>query len=342
MAACSVVTMLIHEAPFFCFLWFDANERVIKTPTHELYELRQKQALPLECKIIMTKQRIREWYDHWDGKVCISFSGGKDSTVLLDLVRQLYPDVPAVFSDTGLEYPEIRDFVKTFSNVTWLRPSMTFRQVLEKYGFPVVSKDVARTIQYAKKGSHWALLKIQGLNEDGSYSRWKDTHYKQWAYLKDAPFPISDCCCSVIKKAPMFKYQKENGFYPYVGTMADESVQRTQAWLQTGCNAYDAKHLKSAPLSFWTENDVLQYIQDNQLPIASCYGEIKCGKDGKLYTTGLHRTGCMFCLFGAHLEKSPNRFERMKLTHPKQYDFCLRNENGLGLQPVLDYLKIRY
>ena len=95
----------------------------------ELWQLQQMQALPLEAKILKTQQRIREWYEHWDGNVYVSFSGGKDSTVLLHIVRGMYPDVPAVFSDTGLEFPEIRAFVKTIPNVTWLRPAMSFRQV---------------------------------------------------------------------------------------------------------------------------------------------------------------------------------------------------------------------
>lgn len=67
----------------------------------QTYELRQMQSLPLELKIIKSTQRIREWYEYWDGQVYVSFSGGKDSTVLLHLVRQQYPEVPAVFVDTG-------------------------------------------------------------------------------------------------------------------------------------------------------------------------------------------------------------------------------------------------
>jgi len=80
------------------------------------------QSWSLERKIQVTQTRIIDWYQTWDGAVYVSFSGGKDSTVLLDLVRRIYPDVPAVFCDTGLEYPEIRDFVKTKDNVEWIKP----------------------------------------------------------------------------------------------------------------------------------------------------------------------------------------------------------------------------
>jgi len=86
--------------------------------THQI--LKQRQGLPLEAKIIFSQKRIREWHDHWLGQTYIAFSGGKDSTVLLDLVRELYPETPAVFCDTGLEYPEIKDFVKTIPNVIWV------------------------------------------------------------------------------------------------------------------------------------------------------------------------------------------------------------------------------
>lgn len=95
-------------------------------------ELQMLQALPLEIKIMKTQQRIREWVQYYgENGVAVSFSGGKDSTVLLHLVRQLYPNVEAMFVDTGLEYPEIRQFVKTFDNVTILRPKMRFDELLK-------------------------------------------------------------------------------------------------------------------------------------------------------------------------------------------------------------------
>ena len=100
-------------------------------------DLMQMQSVPLEGKIIMTERRIREWYEHWDGQVYVSFSGGKDSTVLLHIARRLYPDIEAVFVNTGLEYPEIQKFVKSFDNVTILRPKMRFDEVIKTYGYPI-------------------------------------------------------------------------------------------------------------------------------------------------------------------------------------------------------------
>ena len=78
-------------------------------------ELIMLQHLPLDIKIAKSKIRIEEWVRYWGEDKCyISFSGGKDSTVLLNIVRQLYPDIPAVFVDTGLEYPEVKQFIKNF------------------------------------------------------------------------------------------------------------------------------------------------------------------------------------------------------------------------------------
>lgn len=316
-------------------------------------DLRQRQSLPLEAKIIMTQQRIRQWYDYWDGEVCLSFSGGKDSTVLRDIISKtsgVY-DVPSVFVDTGLEYPEVRKFATERADVV-IRPEMRFDEVIKTYGYPVIGKEVATCIYYAKKGSHWALMNLQGLNNDGNPDKWKE-RYKKWAFLVDAPFEVSSRCCEIMKKSPIKKYQTATGRKPFVATLAEESQLRRSNWYKVGCNSFDGKKARSAPMSFWTEQDVLQYIKENDLPIASVYGDV-VPEDGqmvmdingiespKLTTTGCDRTGCMFCMFGCHLEGEPNRFQRMKETHPRQYDYCMRpiEEKGLGLGEVLDYLEI--
>ena len=140
---------------------------------HTIQELRQFQAMPLEVKVAMTKVRIRDWVNYYgqDG-VYVSFSGGKDSTVLLNMVREEYPNIPAVFVDTGLEYPEIREFVKTFDNVTWLKPKMNFKKVIEKYGYPLISKEVSECVYGAKK--YLLDLKNGGVNTNTSMTSYVD------------------------------------------------------------------------------------------------------------------------------------------------------------------------
>ena len=80
---------------------------------HTINELKQKQAMPLEAKIIMSQRRIKEWYDYFNGNVYVSFSGGKDSTVLKHLVETTIGvyNVPSIFVNTGLEFPEIQNAI---------------------------------------------------------------------------------------------------------------------------------------------------------------------------------------------------------------------------------------
>lgn len=118
---------------------------------HDAERLAELQALPLERKIQITQARIIEWYQHYKGNVCVSFSGGKDSTVLLDLTRRIYPGVKAVFSNTGFEYPEIQKFAKSFDNVDFIAPPVRFNEVISTYGYPVISKEVAEAIYYARR-----------------------------------------------------------------------------------------------------------------------------------------------------------------------------------------------
>lgn len=300
------------------------------------------QHLSLDLKITMTKSRIRQWYNEFSGDVYVSFSGGKDSTVLLHLVRELYPEVPAVYVDTGLEYPEIRDFVKTIDNVTWLRPEMNFKEVILKYGYPIISKEQSAFIQEYRTTKSEKLKKIR--LEGNKYGRGKIS--KKWRFLIDAPFLIGDKCCDIMKKNPAKKYEKETGLHPYIGTMAEESAQRKSNWIKYGCNAFEKTRPTSQPLSFWTEQDILQYIRDYNIDYAKeVYGSIVEDENGLLHTTGCQRTGCQrtgceFCLYGAQCEKGKGRLERIKEMHPKRYEFIMRpvNENGLGYKEVVDYI----
>ena len=309
---------------------------------HDFERLQELQALPLERKILITQARIIEWYSHYNGQVYVSFSGGKDSTVLLDIARKCFPDIPAVFCDTGLEYPEIREFVKTVENVTWIKPKKNFKRVIMEHGYPVASKEISRKVHYAKKGSEWAVKYITGeAINNGRPSRYCIS--KRWINLVNAPFNVHDYCCYVIKKQPFATYQKQTNRKPVVATMAMESSLRTQSWLKSGCNSFDGKKPMSKPMSFWTEQDVLEYIKRFNIPYCSVYGDI-VSENGILKTTKCDRTGCMFCMFGCHLEKEPNRFQMMKESHPKQYEYMLKpvSEGGLGIKEVLDYIGVPY
>ena len=305
-------------------------------------DLKQMQSWPLERKIQVSQTRILEFGLKFDNQIYVSFSGGKDSTVLLDLVRRVFPDTPAVFIDTGLEYPEIKEFVKTIPNVTWIKPKMSFRKVIETYGYPIISKDVSDCIHGARSGSKTRMQRLEGTlkRRDGQPSMF---NCEKWKFVLDAPFQVGSQCCNVMKKNPARDFNKETGLKPITGMMACESVKRKNAWLKTGCNAFDKKDPQSQPIAFWTEQDVLEYIKRFNLPYASVYGEILQDKNGKYYTTDCDRTGCVFCGFGCHIEKEPNRFQRMKQTHPKLWEYCMKpwKDGGLGMKEVLEYINVK-
>ena len=165
---------------------------------------------------------------------------------------------------------------------------------------------------------------------------------KRWRFLVDAPFEVSSKCCDAMKKRPFHHYESETGQKPIVATMAIESKLREDSWMRYGCNAFDkTTGPQSRPMSFWTEQDVLKYLTTYQIPYCPVYGEIVQTESG-LKTTGCERTGCMFCMFGCHHEQTPNRFQRMKKTHPKQYAHCMKptSEGGLGLDEVLTFIGV--
>ena len=372
---------------------------------HNKGDLAQMQSLQLEAKIRMSSRRIEAWFVHWDGEVYVSFSGGKDSTVLADIVARFCKKygykLYLLFVNTGLEYPEIQKFVKTFSE--WLRntynievqldivrPEIRFDEVLKTYGYPVISKSVSNTISGARNSIRKGLYSFRvcqlgikreeygGLYDSGEHDYEKSFEKSKfvqtkWRFLLESDFEISSHCCNVMKKKPAANYENRTGRKPIIATMAHESLNRENAWMKYGCNAFGAKKPKSTPISFWTTQDVLHYIKKYNIPYCSVYGDIHVkqkedGNDGQiniidylgcyteediLETTGCDRTGCIFCMFGCHLEKAPNRFQRLKETHPRQYEYCIGGgemvdgkwqptKEGLGLGKVLDYIGVKY
>ena len=344
---------------------------------HDAARLKELQALPLNRKIAITQARIIQWFNFWEGDVYVSFSGGKDSTVLLDLViktiKAIDPtfEVPVVFSNTGLEYPEIQRFAKS-KGATFVTPKMNIVEVIRNYGYPLISKEMSSAIYYARRIRPYTsegggqsfkytmhkrrellgirydkyLPRLQGnnvqtagtarqttseqarvgggktssepLSESGTNCLTKEsTHVvqkdirrkelmgtmgssdcstkskfnkKKWLPLVELPALISHKCCDVMKKSPIGIYQRATHNKPYLGTMAEESIMRRQAWIRTGCNAFEGRKPSSQPLSFWTEQDILEYIRTYQIEICSVYGDI-VEEDGVLCTTGCSRTG---------------------------------------------------
>lgn len=357
---------------------------------HSLAELVQWQALPLNVKIQMSCYRIREWIkEYGEEGVYIAFSGGKDSTVLRHLVKEVcgFKNVPGVFSNTGLEYPEIVQFVKTFDDIEIVYPEMNFRQVIEKYGYPFITKQVSKRLY------EWdnAIKKGRDLKDTEAYKEFHGEKYIQkdgmpqikslhnkakWLFMTEAPWSFSHKCCDEIKKKPMEKYGKKTGRVPITAEMACESINRANNWIHYGCNAFDAKKPKSTPLVFWTEQDILLYIKKYNLEIASVYGDIVVDHDADgqldgqmdifdldkqfgefgdsqktLKTTGCRRTGCMYCGYGCYLEpEGEGRFETMKVTHPKIYDYIMRPweeevltiDSKTGEQKIVKQLGLNY
>lgn len=325
---------------------------------HTHYDLAQMQSLPLEAKIKMTERRIIEYYEFYNGDIYVSESGGKDSTVLCHIVKNLYPDVPNVFIDTKLEYRSVRKKGIELADIS-LKTKYSIEDVILLSGYPVIGKEIANTVASAKKGGT-RLEKLNGTfinKKSGELSQFNIPKYK---FLLDAPFRISDKCCDIMKKNPSIEYEKTTGRKPILGLMASESQKRKKAWIKTGCNAFEKKRPQSQPLSFWTEQDILHYIKLHNIEIAEAYGEIVYidndgmeydndffNTDMKLSTTGEARTGCVFCMFG--ITHDTERFLRLKEREPKKYDYVMRGgkfdeygmwipDNGLGYKFIIDWL----
>jgi 3'-phosphoadenosine 5'-phosphosulfate sulfotransferase (PAPS reductase)/FAD synthetase len=272
-------------------------------------------------KLEYTRNLVDCWVDSWgvDG-VYVAFSGGKDSTVLAHIVREKYPEVPLVFNNTGLELPEIVRFVRTFDNVTELRPRLPFHHVVERFGWPVVSKEQSQFIYEYKTTKSPKLRKLRWEGRGNGWSKIAE----KWKFLTEAPFLVGNKCCDKLKKEPAKKYEKLTGRHPMLGVMSGEGKLRAQT--RHVCNIYDSQRPVSRPLLRWTEQDVWEYLRLHSVNYCEVYDQ------------GWDRTGCMFCMFGIHKDK-PNKFQLMKKTHPHQYDYVI---NKLGAKQVLDFMGIPY
>ena len=249
-------------------------------------------------------------------KVYISYSGGKDSTVLSHIAKSMYPNILHLFANTTNEYPETLKHIRWESeengtNIITVFPQnihgkvWTFKKVVETYGYPMFSKRISNAIRTYR---HARSPRTKANAEE-----YINRNFKKYDKYKN--LPISDKCCDKLKKEPLRRKAKELGLEcAILGILASESYQREKDWLEYGCNVfYKRKDNQSRPLSFWTNDDILEYIKRYNIQIP------------KLYEMGYTRNGCMFCGFGVQLEHGHNRYQKLKETHPAQYNYFLNN-----------------
>lgn len=336
-------------------------DKTLKFPKDNFKSMKYQ---PYELKPSFSMYRVYEWYMHWDGMVYVSFSGGLDSTVLAYIVCLAYRKyklegtIPLVFSNTGTEFPEVREFTKTYTK--WLKgqfpdldielkeihPKHTFKWVCENKGFPIISKETAMKIRKLRHGNLSERYRNYLLHGD---SRGKfGVLAKKWQFLIDTKTireDISEQCCDVLKKEPFRRYEKETGRKPFIGITQDESFIRENKYNHTGCNVYDGHTVKSQPLGFWPKAEVIRYVSEHAIPICSVYGDAKRDLQGNWILTGEQRTGCIVCGFGCHIESEPNRFQRLRdsenQVHRKVCEFAMgiRN-NGITYETALNHCGI--
>lgn len=286
--------------------------------------LRERQSWTLEQKIDHALGTIEAFVNRMGGvdKVYVSFSGGKDSTVLFHLARRLYPDILGVFCNTGNEYPDIIRFVRKAqaegANIQIIRPKLTPREVWAKYGFPLVGKEISSYVHAVRvnPNSKVAQLRLS-----------KDTQFgisNKWRYLVNEPYETHNICCTKLKKDPMHRFGKESSRFPIIGVMASESKRRETDYIANGgCNYFDGNTPKSQPLSIWLEDDIWAYIDRFNLLIA------------EIYHKGAQRTGCMGCGFGAQFADD-TRFRVLYENYPKCYDMVMNyTNNGVTFREAL-------
>lgn len=331
-----------------------------------------------------------------EGKLAVSFSGGKDSAVLLYLMAEIwsstiYKNEPlqVMFANTTNEFACMTSYVKFYCgyieqqfnikvNLNMVRGSMNYFQVTDKVGMPFISKKVARMIRDVKRILHNLGLTYADI-KDILPQHYTDKHHNdmlasaerlrklgisntvilyltkvtsknvisqqrflplQYRPLIDADFELSEECCKYLKKDPIKYMSKELGkLLPVVGEMACDSKDRMTAYRQTGCNMFDGSRPKSKPLGAATEQTILHFIFDKEIPCSPVYGKCVYEKETETYKfTGEQRTGCKMCGFG--LKFDPERFVRLQKYEPNviKFAFTSRDRGGLGYGEICKFL----
>lgn len=298
--------------------------------------------------------------------------GGLDSVTLLLFLRSIGIDCPAI-SASHLEDSSIQKIhrqlgiepvkpIKRADGSYW-----TKSKVLQEFGFPVLSKEIATKIETlanpTEKNKTVRHAIITG--ETGEYGGWqKNSRMKmsqKWlekfgGYANEyegtdyqiPDFKVSAKCCYYLKEKPCDDWAKEHNSVPFLGLMASEGGRRQKSLMMHGCNYFGKSTIRSAPFAIFSRQDLLQLALDLDVPVPEIYGKIERKEDGTLYTTKAQRTGCAMCGFGIHLEKRPHRFDQLLERNPRAWDYwmykCCTDEYGTkyGWAKVLDYIGVKY
>lgn len=154
-----------------------------------------------------------------EDKFYISFSGGKDSTVLHYIIDEALPEnkIPRVYINTGIEYTDIlkyvRELQKKDNRIEIVNAGVHIPSMLKEKGYPFKSKEHSRKLNiYQNSGNTKAVERyLSGLREDGSLSQFACPKCLMYQFNSDFHIKISDKCCDELKKKTAHRYEKESG-----------------------------------------------------------------------------------------------------------------------------------
>lgn len=275
---------------------------------------RQRYALPLSQKILLSKSRIRDFYDHFDGQVFLCFSGGKDSQVLGEIIREMsggYRDIEFVFFNTHNEHPSVREIVDRYG-ATVVDVPTTPAEVVREYGYPLFNKEIAKFIYDIQRNVPYTN------DPNAKNAKLIAQISEKYADFINSPLRISHKCCDILKKLPSLEFSRRTGKHPILATLAVESHMRFIQYLNHGCNSFEGK-IQSTPLGFWSSANILEFVAQRNMKLAKVYKQgISHGLFGsgqcKLY--GATQTGCMFCGFGKGVDFA---YKVLKAKCPEYY-----------------------
>ena len=280
----------------------------------------------LDDKVREACHRIEELWNETDGKCYVSFSGGKDSTVLLALIKmcqELYTvgEIPAVFSNTGIELGVTVDFVKWVKDnwypyIEIIRPNHSFSWVLENKGKPILSKIKSEYLHRWHSGNktgNTIQSLVTGITPRGKPAR-NSKLADKYAHMLHEEFPInlSSDCCKVLKKKPFLEFEKRADMKgAIIGIRVEEGGPRfTQAMsrVEKGgklCTYTKGSMVYKAPIIDWSGDDLENFISEYNVPLSDAYTKY-----------GFFRTGCMCCPYSRNLA---NDLEYLYYYEPNRY-----------------------